>query len=72
MLSLGVLFLDQTGTSQAHGLSTAGWIFISIAWFTIISVAVFCYGKVIRLAEARKKVETNKAAEWAGSAHEEA
>lgn len=58
------LLILQTDPASAHGLNTAGWIFISIAWLAIISVAVFCFGKVIRLAEAKKPtVEGDRARE---------
>jgi hypothetical protein len=37
------------------GLTTGGWIFISIAWTAIISVAVFCYRKVLQTAMEKRR-----------------
>ncbi len=45
----------QTSSQNAVGLTTAGWIFISIAWITIISIAVFCYRKVLQKASERRQ-----------------
>jgi hypothetical protein len=56
-----LMWLEQTGPTHAHGLSTAGWIFISCAWIAIIGVAVFCYSRVIRLAEQRKRASASAA-----------
>jgi hypothetical protein len=40
------------------GMTTRGWIFMGIAWTTIISVAVFCYRKVLQKAfEQRRQRE---------------
>lgn len=55
LLSSAAILAMQTAPASAQGLNTAGWIFISSAWLTIISVAVFCFSKVIRLAEAKKR-----------------
>ncbi len=55
LLSSASFILTQTNPAAVHGLNTAGWIFISLAWISIISVAVFCYSKVIRIAEQRKR-----------------
>lgn len=62
--------MEQTGSASAHGLTTAGWIFISLAWITIISVAAFCYSRVIRIAEANRRAEAGKATEWAALSSE--
>jgi len=37
------------------GLTTAGWTFVTLAWTSILSVLVFCYRKVLRHAEERKR-----------------
>lgn len=55
LLFFPTAIMPQTGAGTEPGLSTAGWIFISFAWAAIISVAVFCYSKVIRIAEQRKR-----------------
>jgi hypothetical protein len=44
----------RTSTENSAGLTTAGWIFVTIAWTTIIGVAVFCYSKVLQKAAARR------------------
>lgn len=54
------LFQEAAQTAQSLsdkpvGLTTAGWIFISIAWTTIISVAVFCYRKVLQKAAEKRR-----------------
>ncbi len=54
-LSSVALVIDQTAGAQAQGLSTAGWIFVSTAWICIISVAVFCYRKVIMKSEQKRR-----------------
>jgi hypothetical protein len=45
----------QTSAQNAVGMTAAGWIFISIAWITIISIAVFCYRKVLQKASERRQ-----------------
>ena len=45
----------QALSDQPVGLTTGGWIFISIAWATIISVAVFCYRKVLQKAAEKRQ-----------------
>lgn len=45
-----VVQVTQTLSDKPIGMTTAGWIFISIAWTTIISLAVFCYRKVLQKA----------------------
>lgn len=45
----------QSISEQSLGLTTAGWIFISIAWTAIISVAVFCYRKVLQKAAEKRQ-----------------
>jgi hypothetical protein len=53
-----MLFIQETARSlsdQPAGMTAAGWIFIAIAWTAIISVAVFCYRKVLQKAEERKQ-----------------
>ncbi len=55
-----MLFVQETVQSlpnQSAGMTAAGWIFITIAWTAIISVAVFCYRKVLQIAEARRQKE---------------
>ncbi len=27
-------------------MTTAGWIFLTVAWIAIIGLVVFCYGKI--------------------------
>ena len=46
------------------GLTAAGWVFISIAWTTIISVAVFCYRKVLQKAEEKRQQELLESPSW--------
>lgn len=53
LLPDAILQADQTLPNQAQGLTTAGWLFVSLAWTTILSIAVFCYRKVLSKAEAR-------------------
>ena len=45
----------QSLSDEAVGMTTRGWIFISIAWATIISVAVFCYWKILQKAFGRRQ-----------------
>jgi hypothetical protein len=48
----------QTGQSlsdQPVALTTGGWIFITIAWTTIISMAVFCYRKILQKAAEKRQ-----------------
>lgn len=45
----------QSFSDKPVGLTTAGWIFISIAWTTIISLAVFCYRKVLQKAAEKRQ-----------------
>ncbi|MCG3119107.1 MAG: hypothetical protein ALAOOOJD_01438 [bacterium] len=45
----------QTVSNPALGMTTAGWIFMSLAWLTIISVAVFCYRKVLQKAAEKQR-----------------
>lgn len=45
----------QSFSDKPVGLTTAGWIFISIAWTTIISLAVFCYRKVLQKAAEKRR-----------------
>ena len=47
----------QASAQNAVGLTTAGWIFLAIAWTTIISLAVFCYRKVLQKASERRQRE---------------
>jgi hypothetical protein len=47
----------QASAQNAVGMTTAGWIFIAIAWTTIISIAVFCYRKVLQKASERRQRE---------------
>ncbi|NUO80707.1 hypothetical protein HUU05_11555 [candidate division KSB1 bacterium] len=47
--------IDQTASTQVSGLTTAGWIFVSTAWLVIISVAAFCYRKVIQKSEQNRR-----------------
>jgi hypothetical protein len=50
-----VIGFDQADGAQIHGLTTAGWIFISAAWISIIGLAVFCYRKVIMKSEQKRR-----------------
>jgi hypothetical protein len=55
-----LLLLEAAQTAQSlsdkpAGLTTAGWIFMSIAWTTIISMAVFCYRKVLQKAAEKRQ-----------------
>lgn len=50
-----VVQVTQTLSDKPVGLTTAGWIFISIAWTTIISLAVFCYRKVLQKAAEKRR-----------------
>ncbi|MCI0693079.1 hypothetical protein L0337_13865 [candidate division KSB1 bacterium] len=55
-----MLFIQETAqslTGQPAGMTAAGWIFIAIAWMTIISIAVFCYRKVLQITEERRQKE---------------
>jgi hypothetical protein len=36
-------------------MTTAGWIFMASAWTMIISVAVFCYRKVLQKAAEKRQ-----------------
>ena len=45
----------QSLSDEGVGMTTRGRIFISIAWATIISVAVFCYWKILRKAFERRQ-----------------
>lgn len=47
--------VDQTLSNQAQGLTAAGWFFVTLAWTTIISTAIFCYRKVLHKSEERKR-----------------
>lgn len=50
-----VVQVTQTLSDKPIGMTTAGWIFISIAWTTIISLAVFCYRKVLQKAAEKRR-----------------
>lgn len=50
-----MFFIQETAQSQPVGMTTAGWVFIAIAWTAIISIAVFCYRKVLQKAEEQKQ-----------------
>ena len=50
-----VVQVTQTLSDKPIGMTTAGWIFISIAWTTIISIAVFCYRKVLQKAAEKRR-----------------
>jgi hypothetical protein len=45
----------QALPDQPVGLTAGGWVFISIAWATIISLAVFCYRKVLQKAAEKRQ-----------------
>lgn len=56
MLLLHVLVSTTQSASQPSlGMTTAGWIFMAFAWTTIISVAVFCYRKVLQKAAEKRR-----------------
>ncbi len=40
---------------NTKGLTTAGWIFISIVWTIIISLLIFCYHKIFQKAAEKKQ-----------------
>lgn len=50
-----VLQADQALAKEAQGLTAAGWFFVALAWTTIVSMAVFCYRKVLSKAEERSR-----------------
>ncbi len=50
-----VVQTTQVLSDKPVGMTTAGWIFISIAWTTIISLAVFCYRKVLQKAGEKRR-----------------
>lgn len=43
---------------RVMGLSTEGILFLAFAWGSIITLAIYCFGKVI-LSERGKKRENN-------------
>ena len=45
----------QSMSNEPGGMTTQGWIFMGIAWTTIITVAVFCYRKVLQKAIERRR-----------------
>ena len=45
----------QSLSDQPVGMTTSGWIFMAIVWTTIISVAVFCYRKILQKAFERRR-----------------
>ncbi len=47
----------QASAQNAVGITAAGWIFLAIAWTAIISVAIFCYRKVLQKASERRQRE---------------
>ncbi len=47
----------QSMSGKPVDMTTAGWIFLSIAWISIISVAVFCYRKVLQKATKQRQRE---------------
>lgn len=72
MLLLGAISnLTLANLTTDLGLNLGGWIFISLAWISIISIAIFCFSKVIGLAEAKKREASRKALEWAALSEEE-
>ena len=54
LLSCVGILAVQSGSGHT-GLTAGGWMFVAIAWATIISVLVFCYRKVIQKADERKR-----------------
>lgn len=58
--------------NSTGGLTTAGWIFVSIAWTTIMSMLIFCYRKVLqKAAERRQNVQGESSALGKEVHHEE-
>jgi hypothetical protein len=57
LLAQAVTPIAQALSDKPIGLTSAGWIFIAIAWTTIISIAVFCYRKVLQKAAERRQRE---------------
>lgn len=45
----------QSLSDKPVGMTTAGWIFMAMAWTTILSVAVFCYRKVLQKAAEKRR-----------------
>jgi len=37
------------------GLTLAGWIFISIAWTSVLGLLIFCYRKILQKAAEKKQ-----------------
>jgi hypothetical protein len=50
--------IAQSLSDEPVGMTTRGWIFMSIAWTTIISVAIFCYRKILQRAFERRQRES--------------
>ena len=55
-----LLFHEAVQTAQSLsnkpvGMTTGGWIFMSVVWTTVISLAVFCYRKVLQKAEEKRR-----------------
>lgn len=45
----------QSLSDKPVGMTTAGWIFMASAWTMIISVALFCYRKVLQKAAEKRQ-----------------
>lgn len=50
-----VVQTTQALADKPVGMTTAGWVFISVAWITIISLAVFCYRQVLQKAAGKRR-----------------
>ena len=44
----------EPALEDIEGMKTGGWIFISLAWTVITSLVVFCYRKILKIAEQRR------------------
>lgn len=40
-------------------LQTEGIIFISIAWVSVLTLLIYCYGKILRSENEKKKSKIN-------------
>lgn len=48
-MGVAIAFLLQTqSAAAATEMTTGGWIFMAGAWIGIISLAVFCFSKILR------------------------
>lgn len=57
-LILHAIQTAQSLSDEPVGMTRRGWIFMCIAWATIISVAIFCYRKILQRAFERRQRES--------------